>query len=589
MWRAGQDDEALRIAEEAAGLELSGGERLRSSAEERATALTVIGRIHESRGRRSLARESYENAIEVQPFSVEALLGAGRVLLGERRYRDASSRFDAVINAVTDPLQSAPGDAQPYTVQARIGAVRAILPLGLVQDARERMQTLAQERPQDQIVRTWHGKTLEALELSEEAIAEYRAAIAIDVTKFDPYLALAKHYHDTERPDEAAATFEEAREHVEPDAYFHQMLGESELKRNRISSARQNFERALELDAESTGGLFGLGVVLRKQNQITAASERFEQLAALDPGYPGLSLERGRIFESQGRADQAVQSYQRALETSPDDLDLVVRLGAAQVAAGLIDEAEENIASVMRRRADMPEAEHYMGRVTLLKGRLPAAVQHLGRATQLDPERPEYHLFLAKAQLESNNLSRALEAIEKSIDLDDTIGDAFWIRGRILLRTAAVRDAIRDLERALELSPNRFEAHADMAECYQQLGKRREAIRAYEQAVAGAPDRGAYWYRLGKARLDRGDRREALAALSRATTLGDAEESPPAWLYEAHRVRAECHKLGGDRGPATTHFQRYLELSPSSAIDRADVLAQLRSWGVEVEDDDRRR
>jgi tetratricopeptide (TPR) repeat protein len=103
------------------------------------------------------------------------------------------------------------------------------------------------------------------------------------------------------------------------------------------------------------------------------------------------------------------------------------------------------------------------------------------------------------------------------------------------------------------------------------LSQRSGAIAAFDRAVAIVPNRGDWWYRLGRLQLDNGHRAEALAALVQATELGDPVDPPPSWLADAHRIRGNALRLGGDRANALIHYRRYMQLAPSTAIDRGEV------------------
>ncbi len=178
---------------------------------------------------------------------------------------------------------------------------------------------------------------------------------------------------------------------------------------------------------------------------------------------------------------------------------------------------------------------------------------------------------MAWALFQTNAFGRALEQVEGAIARDPNLGDAYWIRGEIRLRSGAVADALEDLQHATQLRPSRFEAFAAMAECYDQLRRRANAIASLRQALDGDATRGDWWYRLGRLQMDDGNRAAGVTAFERAIEIGDALTPPPGWLADAHRWLGEGLRLGGDRENAVVHFNRYLQLAPANAIDRADV------------------
>ncbi|MBX3251942.1 MAG: zinc-ribbon domain-containing protein [Myxococcales bacterium] len=565
---AGDDESAIGAANLATG-EPEGAAR--GSGPERAAAWAMLGRVHEARGRRGAARGAYESAIAADAYHVGALLGAGRVLTDERRFRDALVRFEAA-------EQAAPSDAHDELAEALIGQIRANLQIDQAPRALEKAQQLVQRRPDDAEAALWHGRALDATDDDDAAKAELERAIELAPQTFDAYLALAQLHFANDDPGAAAATLRRSRDHVEVTAQVRRLLGESELRRGNLAEAERELRGALSLDARDAGALFLLGSTLRRLGRLAEAEQVFGRLADLDAGYPGLSLERGRIFEAMGRADRAAQAYARALEQAPDDLDLVQRLGAAQLAAGMLDEAEPTLRRVLTERPDTAEPEHFVGRLELAKGEVQRALRHLGRAVDLDPQVAEYRMYLAWANLDANALGRAAEEIASAIALDPQMPEAYLVRGLIGNRTGAVRDARADFERALGLRSTLHAARAGLGDALDQLGDRSGAVRAYEAAVAGDPTRGDWWYRLGRVRLDAGRRGEAAQAFARA--IDAAGTRTPTWLPEAHRLKAEAHRLGGERAAAVTHYRRYLELAPAGAIDRQDVQDRLLDLGA---------
>ncbi len=568
-FNTGQLDRALEYAQRATAS--------RSSGTEKAAAYGLLGRVNEARGRRGAARQAYEAAVEASPFDHESLLGLGRVLLEERRFGDALARFQGAQQTIGD--RTAPEGAVPYDIQVGIGMARAHVALSEPEQAHAIMAPLAETHSDNPNVQLWLGKSFQARQQYAQAVAQYERVIALDETQFDGYLAAAQLFFERDQPERAGEVLSRARQKVEVTSEVRRLLGESELRRNRLPEAIEEFQGALGLDSQNTHALFGLAQALRRSRRLDEANSRLEALGALDSTYPGLAVERGRVYEAQGHPERAVELYTRALADAPDDLSLVLRLGSAQLAAEQIDEAAATIQRVIDAEPQNSEALHFMGRVSFERAEYQSAQELLSRAIALDPAMGEYHMWMAWTYLEQSNLSRALEEVSRSLEIDDSLGEAYYVRGRVGLRGGAVRDAAVDFNRALQLRPSLTDALAGIGECYDQLGEARRAIGSYEQAVAREPDNAFWQYRLGVLRMEAGRGGEATAALRRATTIADAASEPPGWLAEAHRLLGNAHRRAGERTAAIDEYERYMELAPQSAIDREevrDILNRLR-------------
>ncbi|HJK98727.1 MAG TPA: tetratricopeptide repeat protein, partial [Polyangiaceae bacterium LLY-WYZ-14_1] len=567
----GRLDEALRLAREAAGRTPVEGERLVPSPRERPEALAVLGRVQEARGNRVAALRAFEESLEGDPYAVEALLGAGRVLLRDGRERDALARFQAVLDRRDQTSEAAGIDGRPALVEAQFGAADAMIRAGMRNEAKTALTPLLAARPDDPLVHLWMGRAHQALEDWSDAERELREAVRLDPDAYAPLLALARLFFAQEREDQAERLLDQARQNSPEDASLHRAIGDLLLDRKEVERAAGAYAKALELDPDDVAARFGRGVALRRAGRYGDAARAFDQVAARDPGWPGLAIERGRLFEAQGQAEDAVQAYRKALADRPGDPDLLLRLGAAQTIAGELDAAAETLQRVLVERPRSAEAEHFLGRVAFGQDDLPTALTHFERALQFDRNPAEFHLHFAWAALEANRLGEAFAAIDEAIERDDTLPLAYWVRGRINLKGGAAADARRDFERALEMDPDHHEVYTDLGDAFDQLRRLPEAIRAYERALTGDRSQPRWWYRLGRLNLDAGRRREAELALEKATRLGEPLEPTPPWLADAYRLYGDTLRLGGSRLAAVEQYQRYLAMAPASAFDRAEV------------------
>ena len=568
-----EDAEALLKAQ--VGLEEGGAEGFSNA--ERSRALSMVAQIEEHRGRRGVARQTYEKAASLDPRNADAALGAARLLLGEGAFQDAFTRFQALVNSgVPQSTDPHPSGKPARLVEAKLGAAEALLAMGEPAQAQRMIADLATPEPVDREVELWQGKVADGLGKSKDAVRRFRNAIELDPKWFPAYVALSQHYASNSRPEEALAVLEQAQKHVRLTAEVRRLRGEAELVRNQLEAAVREFQAALEMEPLDSSALFGLSVAYRRLGRLDEAAASLLKIQEMDANFPGLSLENGRLAEARGELDQAVASYQSALQARPDDIALKSRLGAALVMAGEIDRGQQLLHQVLESEAYSAEAEHFLGRVELERGKLGRARQHFLRAARLEPQNGLYRMYVGWAALEFNELASALRNFEAALERDPRLGDAYWLRARIRIRTGAVRDALADLQKALALNPQRIDAYAAMAECYEQLGQPRQAIQAYERAVEADPTRGRWWYRLGRIQFDEGKRAESIASLAKATELGDATPDPKAWVAEAHLLLGEAHEGNGDKAQAVLQYERYLQLAPPTAIDRDDVQRKLR-------------
>ncbi len=575
-------DAAYELLQIPAGLAAGeGGTALAVANADRSAALTLVARIEKQRGRLGAAREMYENAVELDASNAQAALGAARLVLLEGAYQDALARFQTVIGANVAPGAELDPTGKPKVlVEAKLGAAEALVAMDKASEAKALMADLETAEPVNTDVEIWQGKIADALGDSKEAIRHLRNAIALDSAAFPAYVALAQHYKSTKRPGEAVAVLVEAQKNVEITAEVKRLLGDAELERNRIDAAINEYKAALEMEPRNSSAQFGLAMAYRRKLSLDDAAAALAAVEQLDAKYPGLPLERGRLAEAGGDLAGAVASYRAALKQTPTDLALQSRLGAVLMLTGELDEAESTLTQVLDAQPYSAEAEHYLGRIDMERGDLTTARQHFLKAARLEPQNGHYRMYVAWASLESNEMTTALRDLDAALKLDPNLGDAYWLRARIQIRAGTVRDALLNLQKAIELNPSRIEAWAAIGESQYQLGKVKEAIAAFKKAVEAAPERGQWWYRLGRLQLDEGQRDQAFQSLSAAAGLGDGAAERPAWLADTHRLIGDVYFAQRKQREAVLHYERYLELSPANAIDRAEVQNRLRKIGT---------
>lgn len=565
----GKTAEALEHARIAAGRVAIDGEYARPSSHERAQALALEGHIEEALDHPSEAQAAYEQALAVDPLSVPVLLGSGRMLMRLGRPQDALSRFDSAISARPSATIDARGSSP--LLDAGLGSVQALLALARAPEAFERIKALRAQFPEVAQVTLWYGHTLAALERWDEAEAAFRDTIEKAPKMFAGYVGLSQLLFKRERPEEAARLLSLASGKVDDGAEVRRMLGHSELARNHLPEAVQQFEAALRFDPRDAGALFGLAVTQRKSGDLDAAEQTLNRLTKVDPSFPGLALEQGQLLENRGEYARAIEAYRKALESRPTDSELKLRLGAALVTSGQADEAEGVLNQVLKVRPTSAEAEHYMGRVLFARNETAQAAQRFERAVNFDTLKAEYHMYLGWALLEQGNYGGALSSIEKAIARDPNLGDARWLLGRIQLRTGAVRDALGNFQAALRLKPGRTEALAQMGDAYDELRDLPQAIRSYQEALKKAPENAAWWYRLSRLQLDRGLKTDARSSLSEAVLRGDRLRTKPSWLADAHRAYADLLHESKRTAEANDHYRLFLELAPLGHPDRAEI------------------
>jgi tetratricopeptide (TPR) repeat protein len=531
------------------------------------------------------ARDAFAQAVKLDPSSVAALDGEGRLFMADGRYTEALARFDTALASSQSFPQAIADDAD------------AKLALERLADAKQQLVAARDRFPKSVPILLTLGRVEQRLGNDDAAEADLRATIAaVDPTRADavlPYVVLAKLQSSRGRLADAHATLDAAATKLPPSSQLDRAFGEVAELQGDYDGAVARFRAAVVKDPKDLTARFRLAVVLRRQRKYDAAVAVLDRVSAVDADFPGLLLERGMLFEDTGDVQKAIELFKSALARAPDDPDLQLRVGAAYVAIGRAEDALPMLKKTLEKRPGSAEAHHYMGRALLIKGGsyMNDALTYLKRAVELDPNRAEYHIYLARAanEMAPAQLELARDEVDRALALDKAEGDAYWQRGVLERMEGAIDDAMKDEAHALQLRPTRYEAYATLAQCHEDRNETPQAIAAWGRAIQG--DNGAtgadgemlhpFWhYRYGKLLYDKGDRASALPHLAGASAAAEKLETRPAWLAPLEFAAAEALRVGGRRVDAIEHYHRFLDLAPISSPDRADAQAALVQLGA---------
>ena len=128
------------------------------------------------------------------------------------------------------------------------------------------------------------------------------------------------------------------------------MLGYIELKNGLYTVAKDNFERALNLNPEDVEPHLALARLYCAFDQPKRAGVFFEQALVLNPDDIDLLVAYAQFLRQQGQpADELIE---RALEIAPDDVDVILLMGDLALAQGALREARERAVWVLQRDAE---------------------------------------------------------------------------------------------------------------------------------------------------------------------------------------------------------------------------------------------
>jgi tetratricopeptide (TPR) repeat protein len=185
------------------------------------------------------------------------------------------------------------------------------------------------------------GDSFFARRLYEDAIIEYRKAVALDKYNASTLNRLGLVYHQSQKLDDAQKYYREA---LKQNPFFIEVLnniGTVEYARQRYDSALDQYQKALRIRPQSPTILLNMGACLFDMKRYDEAILSTQQAIEIDPtvldrasGFgtliqtsrprdPLVSFHYAKIYAAKGLADRAISYLHRALDEGFEEYDKI--------------------------------------------------------------------------------------------------------------------------------------------------------------------------------------------------------------------------------------------------------------------------
>ena len=293
--------------------------------------LQLLGLVRENQGKLAEAEQLLRQSLASRPSQPHVQVHLGRVLAQMGRYPDAIAVLQAAAQAQPDlfdafviqaQVQLTTGDLtaaeQNYRAALRLSPKSQVALLGLgvllnktrrPVEAESLLRTAGENTARPA---SWQAKLAQNLGLSldlqgksDEAIASWRRAIALDPTNAEAHRELNALLYRMGRAGEFLASFDEAIRHLPPS-------GKAERGALLLQKA------GLLIDAE----------------RFNEARDCFAQVAAIAPQSAGPQNGLAVAYAGLGRFDHSIAAYEKSIRLQPDDLATKIRLASVLLQTG---------------------------------------------------------------------------------------------------------------------------------------------------------------------------------------------------------------------------------------------------------------
>lgn len=219
----------------------------------------------------------------------------------------------------------------------------------------------------------------------EEAMADYREALAINSSYLQVNNNLGHALSETGKPAEAVPLFRVALKAQPDHLEVHNNLANALSDIGELKEAMEHYDFVLARKPNHVNALNGSAVLMAMQGNPTAAKARLEQSLRIDPNNASAHNNLGNVCSMLEQKDEALAHYRRALELKPDDAHTLYVVGALLNEQGKYAEAVEVLRRSVAVRGIQPDALAQLGLALVQTGRRDEGVKALRAALQVQP------------------------------------------------------------------------------------------------------------------------------------------------------------------------------------------------------------
>jgi tetratricopeptide (TPR) repeat protein len=536
-----------------------------------------------------------DRAVALDPDSIEARLVRARLLIVNRRPREAADEARSVLQ--TDP--------QDYAAHAILAC--------LALDSRNQYRLVSIDpEPHLRVVEASAPESAEAYYLRALGTKDTRRRIelldrALDLNPGYQLASLARmnalgDLKDFELELSEADRLITARP---KSAQGWRFKAYAYRGQRDFENARAAIERAMAIDDLAPWNYIGRSMILWDRGEHDEALSDLNRAIELDPAQADFYSRRAARLSSMGRFEEAIADARKSIELNPDDrwgpellLQSYLNLEQEDEVRATIDElrahaegwfdveaktwAYRTIADYYRQLKDYDRAmesvdraieidpDNFYGFIVRMKihkelGNDAAAEAECDAAARIELDEP-HPLYLRGRQLRRacNNLARAVEDFNRVIELAPKWYWGYFGRGSAHSLLQRYDQALADLDRAIELAPYHPWPYANRAAVHLEQGRFEEALADQKKSLELDPYNGWQWSNYGEQLLGLGRVKEALAAQEKALELDPR-------FGGAHARRADTLAWLGRCDEAAADLRKAEEITPLDYVNRINI------------------
>lgn len=419
-------------------------------------------------GKMSQALTELETALEINPSSSSLHFNKALTLDAVNRFDDAIVEYETALQLNPDDLEILNSLAVDYTRTGQYdlaletferveqldpefepcycNRIITYTEMGL-HDLAEQMFYLAQQIKPDCALCYYNvGNSLFARGEYKKAIRCWQRTAELDSTHPQINYRIAQAYWSDNQPQRSREHFllELRANPGDVDVIFD--FGLLLLETGNVESAKEKFNRILELDPNFTPAMFYLGEIAFNAHQYNQAVELYNQAMQKDPALQGPCYRLAQHALLNGQKAQARAYLVSEMKLTLEDAETLVSMGSMFIEIGDLGCATHCLLRAVDIDCASADAYYYLGTISALRGDFEDAAELFAHALDLRNEHIPALRDSALVCLAMGRLTEAASRIEKAHSLES--GDPQVRKlGRSLTLARAKRRIMNALER----------------------------------------------------------------------------------------------------------------------------------------------
>jgi tetratricopeptide (TPR) repeat protein len=417
----------------------------------------------------------------------------------------------------------------------------------------------------------------------QEAIDNFKKAVALDSAFTEAYLSLARQYYATKENTRALEILETAKScspELSEDKLIEILALEAYIKHD-WDLAISFFKELTSKNPENIRAHIDLGMAyyLGKGMYDEGISE-FNKALALDPKgvteHSSFALNvLGWAYLRKGELKKAGEAFERYVAQLPNQAAPLIRLGDFHLIVGNYDQAETNLKRAFDIEPDFSLTFDLLGETYLETGRYNQALRSYERCILLAPdetEQAEAHFRIARLHYLKGDYAKALQECQRALELDPNMIEAHWVQGLIFIKQgklnlgeseASIVSGLIEEMKAEDLEPYRYHLEGEVSLA---KGLTQQALDNFKKAAdASSLDRALFGTALGNAYLRTGQLDQA------AEELEAVLEINPNYA-QAHYLLGLAYEKKGNGEMARQHYQEFVQIWKEADEDLSQLI-----------------